>query len=121
MSQNYNILNEEEKEVILHKGTQRAFVGKYVDNKDSGIYTCKQCNTPLFNSSAKFDSGTGWPSFDDMIDSNVKEIPDADGMRVEIVCANCGGHLGHVFKGEGFTSKSTRHCVNSISLNFEKK
>ena len=120
MSTNYNKLTEEEQQVILHKGTQRAFSGKYVENKDSGIYTCKQCNTPLFNSSAKFDSGTGWPSFDDMIDSNVKEIPDADGMRIEIVCANCKGHLGHVFKGEGFTPKSTRHCVNSISLKFQK-
>jgi len=120
MSTNYNKLTEEEQQVILHKGTQRAFSGKYVENKDSGIYTCKQCNTPLFNSSAKFDSGTGWPSFDDMIDNNVEEIPDADGMRIEIVCANCKGHLGHVFKGEGFTPKSTRHCVNSISLKFQK-
>ena len=113
-------LNEEEKRVILHKGTERAFAGTYVENKENGIYTCKQCNTPLFQSNAKFDSGTGWPSFDDMIDSNVKEIPDEDGMRIEIVCSNCEGYLGHVFKGEGFTQKHTRHCVNSISLNFEK-
>lgn len=120
MSQNYNSLNEEEKRVILDKGTERAFTGAYVDNKEDGIYTCKQCNTPLFHSNAKFDSRSGWPSFDDMIDSNVKELPDADGHRVEIVCANCGGHLGHVFKGEGFTPKHTRHCVNSISLQFEK-
>ncbi|MDC0933141.1 methionine-R-sulfoxide reductase [Arcobacteraceae bacterium] len=120
MPKNYNVLNEEEKEVILNKGTQRAFTGKYVANKEEGIYTCKQCDTPLFQSNAKFDSGTGWPSFDDMIDSNVKEIPDEDGMRIEIVCSNCGGHLGHVFKGEGFTQKHTRHCVNSISLKFEK-
>ena len=82
MSQNYNILNEEEKEVILNKGTQRAFVGKYTDNKESGTYTCKQCNTPLYLSSSKFDSGCGWPSFDDSVDSNVKELPDADGRRV---------------------------------------
>ncbi|MGK0255972.1 MAG: methionine-R-sulfoxide reductase [Arcobacteraceae bacterium] len=121
MSQKYNPLNEEEKRVILNKGTERAFAGTYVENKEDGIYTCKQCNTPLFQSNSKFDSGTGWPSFDDMIDSNVKEILDADGSRIEIICANCGGHLGHVFKGEGFTSKSTRHCTNSISLNFEKK
>jgi methionine-R-sulfoxide reductase len=121
MSQKYNTLNEEEKRIILNKGTERAFSGIYVENKEDGIYICKQCNTPLFQSNAKFDSGTGWPSFDDMIDSNVKEISDADGSRIEIVCANCGGHLGHVFKGEGFTAKSTRHCVNSISLNFEKK
>jgi len=121
MSQNYNILNEEEKEVILNKGTQRAFVGKYTDNKESGTYTCKQCNTPLYLSSSKFDSGCGWPSFDDSVDSNVKELPDADGRRVEIVCKNCDGHLGHVFRGEGFTEKSTRHCVNSISVNFINK
>jgi len=117
----YNQLNEEEKRVILNKGTERAFTGTYWDNHEKGVYVCKQCNTPLFKSDAKFDSGTGWPSFDDMIDSNVKELPDADGRRVEIVCATCGGHLGHVFKGEGFTQKSTRHCVNSISLNFHKE
>jgi len=121
MPKNYNILTNEEKEVIINKGTQRAFIGKYVDHKESGIYNCIQCNTPLFLSTAKFDSGTGWPSFDDMIDSNVKEIPDVDGMRIEIVCANCEGHLGHVFKGEGFTSTHTRHCVNSISLKFEQQ
>jgi len=121
MSNNYNQLNDEEKRVLLDKGTQQAFTGKYWDNHEDGIYTCKQCNTPLFSSSAKFDSGTGWPSFDDMIDSNVKELPDADGRRVEIVCATCGGHLGHLFKGEGFTQKSTRHCVNSISLLFKKE
>jgi len=120
MTKNYNQLNEEEKRVILNKGTERAFTGEYWDNHENGIYTCKQCNIPLFSSNAKFDSGTGWPSFDDMIEANVKELPDADGRRVEIVCASCGGHLGHVFKGEGFTQKSTRHCVNSISLNFQK-
>ncbi|MEA3352958.1 MAG: methionine-R-sulfoxide reductase [Campylobacterota bacterium] len=118
--QKYNELNDEEKRVILHKGTQRAFTGKYFDNKEDGVYSCKQCDTPLFDSQSKFDSGTGWPSFDDAIGDSVKELPDADGRRVEIVCANCGGHLGHVFKGEGFTTKSTRHCVNSISLNFTK-
>jgi methionine-R-sulfoxide reductase len=117
----YNQLNEEETRVIINKGTERAFSGKYFDYKEDGIYNCKQCNTPLFNSSAKFDSGTGWPSFDDIIDENVKELPDADGRRVEIVCAKCDGHLGHVFRGEGFTSKNTRHCVNSISLDFQKE
>lgn len=117
----YNDLNEEEKYVILQKGTERAFTGEYFDAKEDGIYTCKQCNTPLFNSNAKFDSGTGWPSFDDAIGDAVKEIPDADGRRIEIVCRNCGGHLGHVFKGESFTSKHTRHCVNSISLDFKGK
>lgn len=119
-STNYNTLTQEEQRVLLHKGTERAFSGKYFDHKEDGIYSCKQCNTPLFSSKAKFDSGTGWPSFDDMIDNNVKEIADADGMRIEIVCKNCGGHLGHVFKGEGFTPKMTRHCVNSVSLAFEK-
>ena len=115
----FNTLNEEEKRVIVNKGTEAPFTGKYWDNKNDGIYRCKQCDTPLFESNTKFDSGTGWPSFDNGIDNNVKEIPDADGRRIEIVCANCDGHLGHVFKGEGFTSKNTRHCVNSISLNFK--
>jgi methionine-R-sulfoxide reductase len=121
MLQKYSELNKEEKEVILNKGTERAFSGIYFDNKEEGIYYCKQCNTPLFESKSKFDSGTGWPSFDDIIDSNVKEIADEDGSRTEIVCSNCKGHLGHLFKGEGFTKKSVRHCVNSISLNFTKK
>ena len=117
----YNPLNEEETRVIVDKGTERAFSGQYYNNKEDGTYLCKQCNTPLFSSESKFDSGTGWPSFDDAFDNAVKEIPDADGRRVEIVCATCSGHLGHVFKGEGFTSKMTRHCVNSISLDFEKE
>lgn len=116
----YNKLNEEEQRVLLHKGTEMAFSGKYFDHKEDGTYICKQCNTPLFSSQSKFNSGTGWPSFDEGIDNNVKELPDADGRRVEIVCATCGGHLGHVFKGEGFTSKMTRHCVNSVSLDFKK-
>jgi len=120
MEDNYNTLNDEEKRVILKKGTEMPFSGKYWDNKGDGTYICRQCNTPLFSSSAKFDSGTGWPSFDDIIDSNVRELPDGDGRRTEIVCAKCGGHLGHVFTGEGFTSKNTRHCVNSISLDFQK-
>ncbi|MEA2019676.1 MAG: methionine-R-sulfoxide reductase [Campylobacterota bacterium] len=121
MSNNYNTLSPEEQRVILHKGTERAFTGEHNTNKEDGVFTCKQCDAPLFNSDAKFNSGTGWPSFDDTIEGAVKEVPDADGRRVEIVCANCGGHLGHVFKGERMTPKSTRHCVNSISLNFEKK
>lgn len=115
----YNELSPEEEYVILHKGTERPFTGKYFDHKETGVYTCKQCHAPLFKSEAKFDSGTGWPSFDDAIEGAVKEVPDADGRRVEIVCANCGGHLGHVFRGEGFTDRQTRHCVNSISLDFE--
>ena len=115
---NYNELDAQEERIILNKGTERAFTGAYYDNKKEGVYLCRQCNNPLFRSTDKFDSGTGWPSFDDVIDSNVKEVPDADGSRTEIVCANCGGHLGHVFRGEGFTEKQTRHCANSASLAF---
>lgn len=114
----YNELTKAEARVLLDKGTEWAFTGAYHDNKEAGVYICKQCNKPLFRSSDKFDSGTGWPSFDDAIEGGVKEVTDADGMRTEIVCVNCGGHLGHVFRGEGFTPKQTRHCVNSASLNF---
>ncbi|NPA59124.1 MAG: methionine-R-sulfoxide reductase [Epsilonproteobacteria bacterium] len=117
----YNELNEREKTVILNKGTESAFSGKFWDHHENGMYICRQCDAPLFSSDTKFDSGTGWPSFDDSVKDAVKELPDADGRRVEIVCANCDAHLGHVFKGEGMTQKSTRHCVNSISLDFLAK
>lgn len=117
----YNELTAEEKHVILDKGTERSFSGAYWNHYDKGTYTCRQCDAELFKSENKFDSFTGWPSFDDAVEGAVKEVPDADGMRVEIVCANCGGHLGHVFKGEGMTDKDTRHCVNSISLDFKEK
>lgn len=114
----YKMLTADEKRVIIDKETEYPGTGKHLNNKTEGIYTCKQCNAELYRSDSKFESNCGWPSFDDEIDGAVKRITDADGRRIEIVCSNCNGHLGHVFKGEGFTKKNTRHCVNSISLNF---
>lgn len=118
---NVERLSEFEKHVLINKGTERAFSGEYVYTKEDGLYRCKVCNAPLYRSSDKFDSHCGWPSFDDAIPGAIKEIPDKDGIRTEIVCANCGAHLGHVFRGEGYTKKNTRHCVNSVSLSFDKK
>jgi peptide methionine sulfoxide reductase msrA/msrB len=114
----YKTLTPEEERVIVHKGTEAPYTGKYEKFSETGTYVCKRCGAPLYRSTDKFDAHCGWPAFDDEIPGAVKRIPDTDGMRTEIECAACGAHLGHVFLGEGFTSRDTRHCVNSISLDF---
>lgn len=113
-----NPLTPEETRVIVHKGTEAPFTGEYDNTFEAGTYICRRCNAELYRSADKFDAGCGWPAFEDAIPGAVKELPDADGRRVEIQCTNCGGHLGHVFRGERLTKTNTRHCVNSLSMRF---
>ncbi len=117
----WNKLTPEEERVIVHKGTEWPFTGEYDRFYKEGTYVCRRCNAPLYTSDSKFDAGCGWPAFDQEIPGAVKRLPDPDGHRVEIECAACGAHLGHVFEGEGFTQTNTRHCVNSISMKFVPK
>jgi len=114
-------LSTEEYQVIINKGTEAPFTGKYDLFFEKGNYICKQCGANLYHSQDKFKSGCGWPSFDNAIPNAIKEIPDTDGRRTEIVCNNCGGHLGHIFRGENYTKKNIRHCVNSISIEFKNE
>lgn len=113
-----NDLSPEEEDVIVHKGTEQPFTGEYNDFYEEGSYACKRCGAVLYKSDSKFNAQCGWPSFDQEIKGSVNRVKDADGLRTEITCDNCGAHLGHVFEGEGLTAKNTRHCVNSISLKF---
>lgn len=118
---NYNKLTSEQERVIIHKATEAPFTGEYDDFYEDGTFICRRCNAPLFTSKSKFNAGCGWPSFDETLPNAVRRIPDPDGMRTEIECNNCGGHLGHEFLDEGLTDKNTRECVNSLSICFVPK
>ena len=117
-NQSYNPLTAEERSIIEHKGTERPFTGEYDDFYETGSYICRKCNTELYRSAAKFDAHCGWPAFDKGVEGAVKHLSDPDDHRIEVECANCGGHLGHVFMGEGFTPTNSRHCINSLSMKF---
>ena len=117
-NENYNALNADERYVNEHKGTERPFTGEYDDFYEEGCYICRKCNAELYRSVDKFDAHCGWPAFDKEVEGAVTRLPDPDGRRIEVECANCGGHLGHVFMGEGFTPTNARHCINSISMKF---
>jgi peptide-methionine (R)-S-oxide reductase len=115
---NYNKLTPEEERIIIDKATEAPFSGKYDNFYEDGTFICRRCNASLFSSKSKFDAGCGWPSFDESFQNTIKRIPDPDGIRTEIECVNCGGHLGHEFLGEHLTDKNTRECVNSLSIRF---
>ena len=117
----HNPLTAEESHIIETKGTEPPFSGEYDNFYEPGTYHCRRCDAPLYKSTSKFNAGCGWPAFDEEIPEAVKQLPDPDGVRIEIECASCGGHLGHVFKGENHTPANTRHCVNSLSMKFIKE
>ncbi len=117
----YNALTSQEENVILHKATEAPFTGEYDDFYQQGTYICRRCNAPLFSSESKFDAGCGWPAFDKSYPNAITRLPDPDGMRTEVQCTNCGGHLGHEFVGEGLTATNTRECINSLSIKFISK
>ena len=119
MLQKFNSLSPAEAAVILNKQTEAPFSGRYNNFNKAGVYVCRRCGTELYRSDNKFEANCGWPSFDAEIKDAVEAVPDIDGVRTEIMCRNCGAHLGHIFLGEQLTARNTRHCVNSLSLTFK--